>query len=68
MLNGTEYSHLPATVLTQHPQPMTWRVYFSSSMAETHWKDVPDYLDLVTSGIWVMTKDSSSLMNSVNYG
>ena len=21
-------------------------------MAETHWKDVLDYLDLVTSGIW----------------
>ena len=44
MPNGTEYYHLPATVLTQHPQLMTCRVCFSSSMAETHWKDVPDYL------------------------
>ena len=68
MPNETEYYHLLATVLTLHPQLMTWRVCFSSSMAETCWKDVLDYLDLVTSDIWVMTKESSSFLNSINYG
>ena len=60
MPNGTKYYHLLVTALTQHPQQMTWRVHSSSSMVEIHWKDVQDYLVLVTSGIWVMTKDSSS--------
>ena len=67
-MHGTEYYHLHATALIQHPQLMTWKVPSFSFMAETHLKDVPDYLDLVTSGIWPMTKDSSSLLNSINYG
>ena len=44
MPNGTNSYHLPVTVLTQHPQQMTWRVHSSSSMAEIPWKDVPGLL------------------------
>ena len=40
MPNGTKSYHLPVTVLTQHPQQMTWRVHSSSSMAEIPWKDI----------------------------
>ena len=51
MPNGTKCYHLLVTALTQHLQQMTFGVHSSSSMVEIHWKDVPDYLVLVTSGI-----------------
>ena len=69
MPNGTKSYHLPVTVLTQHPQQMTWRVYFSSSMAEIPWKDAPDCLVLVISGIWVKptTKHFNIICNINTY-
>ena len=51
MQNGIRSCHLPATDSTQPPQLTTWRVQYSSSMVETHWKATLDYVEKVILGI-----------------
>ena len=51
MQNGIRSYHLPATVLTQPPQLITWRAHFSLFMVQAHWKTALDYLAKVISGI-----------------